>query len=677
MKNLRLFLWLIVGLAACSKDDASGDAPVTLAISEVTATTTSVHFYLTTTHASVCRYAVVENPETLLESDWHSIEILPGRMTPCTVEALKPDREYTICAIATGSDGSRVEKRHPFITSPKPAVTIHRVEPGYNQTLLTLSTTNASSLRYACVEKGLGTPEAYTPAEIAETLTVPNLIPDREYTVFLLAEKEGILSENPMTADFRTLENPIAISIDEIATSVSSATLKISVSAVDLLYYCLVKASDSQPEPTDFQQREVADDEDVVELVVEGLEASQNYVIYLYGSNAYGETAILKSESFETDCTNLSDNGNANCYVITTTDPVKYKFDATVKGNSSLSVGSPVSASLIWEDLPGLITSVSFESKTGTVSFIAAGRGNGVIAVRNEAGEILWSWHIWCTGEVVQDDLYTNFTGSSPVLMDRNLGAVSAEPFDPASTRCMIYQWGRKDPFPNMEAVYVGEGSSSPVDFLTQWPVVDVDATGDAANNNLIYAVQNPMRFITGSAGWFPEPGMIGEENTTADLWGNKSGASTNYNGSKGWWSGEKTIYDPCPAGYRVPGVFVVSGFTVTGSDFGNNVIDPANQLQVLSSVFTNGWLFKRTSDDSEGTWYPMTGCRLNTTGACSEPSCIYMWFSGHNTSSSSVVPGNARTLYATANKFRAATFGRVYAYGCPVRCQRIPDDRK
>ena len=130
--------------------------------------------------------------------------------------------------------------------------------------------------------------------------------------------------------------------------------------------------------------------------------------------------------------------------------PGTYTFQ-TVKGNSSESVGSVASAEVLWEtfgtdEQPEVGSLVPFAVyKNGNITFGTPDQyreGNAVIAAKDASGKILWSWHIWMTDQP-QEHIYPNNAGT---MMDRNLGATSAEPGSVGALG-LLYQWGRKDPF--------------------------------------------------------------------------------------------------------------------------------------------------------------------------------------------------------------------------------------
>ncbi len=121
--------------------------------------------------------------------------------------------------------------------------------------------------------------------------------------------------------------------------------------------------------------------------------------------------------------------------------------------------------------------------------------------------------------------------------MDRNLGALrvtetgsgvvaSVESFG------LMYQWGRKDPFPGPKRV-----DSSTLALIAGTPFVLKDQTHEVyESGNLV----NGTMTVTESI-----------QNPT--VFGNKGGGHWDENvGTSLWKEGEKTIYDPCPAGYRV-----------------------------------------------------------------------------------------------------------------------------
>jgi len=238
--------------------------------------------------------------------------------------------------------------------------------------------------------------------------------------------------------------------------------------------------------------------------------------------------------------TDLSSSGTANCYIVSSQG--KYKFK-TVQGNSTASVGDIKGVKVLWESFgtgtapsAGDIvkTYVSYYDNYITFSTNDTYKeGNAVIAAYSDAAcsedNVLWSWHIWLT-DAPDSQTYNNSAGT---MMDRNIGATSATPGD-AGALGLLYQWGRKDPFLNSSSI---SGSTQAASTLATWPTQASQDNSSDAELNLRTSIKYPTTFIT--------------NNTSTDFsdWYCSNASYKNDN----LWKSEKTIYDPCPAGWRVP----------------------------------------------------------------------------------------------------------------------------
>jgi len=242
-------------------------------------------------------------------------------------------------------------------------------------------------------------------------------------------------------------------------------------------------------------------------------------------------TGLLQhyDDPFSADILDLDADGNANCYIVTA--PGSYKFKAVTGNKATAFVEEPYDATVLWETWNddsevtegSVLASASYAEDYiiihtgGTLT-----PGNAGVAVRNADGEILWSWHIWIPETAVATASYGGIMGAD--LMDRNLGALVVtedgnDPVDPRSYGLM-YQWGRKDPF---TAAGTFNGSSPATCAGEQDEVA-------AAQITLEESVAHPRR--------------LGHINNGDWL----------ISADDGLWSDtDKTIYDPCPPGYRVP----------------------------------------------------------------------------------------------------------------------------
>ena len=282
-------------------------------------------------------------------------------------------------------------------------------------------------------------------------------------------------------------------------------------------------------------------------------------------------------------------SASANCYIVSKAG--NYKFPA-VKGNgtelvgaeSSVDpVGTPAKAVVLWETFGtstapqvGDLIRADVEYRDGYVFFSTADpyqEGNAVIAVTDADGNVLWSWHIWLTDEP-QAQVYNNDAG---IMMDRNLGSTSAVPGEVGAIG-LLYQWGRKDPFLGSSVVECNKAKIA--ESTITWPdaVQKSETTG-----TLAYVTANPTTFVGDNAyasDWLYSP----VENA---LWTTSEAA--------------KSVYDPCPAGWRVPDADIWSKAGFTKKD--QYKLDSANY----------GTSYNISSPSTA--WYPCAGCRYSSDG--------------------------------------------------------------
>ena len=258
----------------------------------------------------------------------------------------------------------------------------------------------------------------------------------------------------------------------------------------------------------------------------------------------------------------------SNCYIL---DPNEFKdsegndiydgycFLAMIIGNGESGIISsgaqklypeteeikPVAAHLLWESSLGLISDI--ELKYGYVRFKlsdSSARGNAVIAVYDNKGNVLWSWHIWITDRPAEQSF--SIGEHEITILDRNLGATAAtctSANDALATYGLYYQWGRKDPSMGPPTY-----NYSPINLNTA-PYYDFSSDEKTAAEVTQFAeptlrngVENPMYLILPTSQ--PLSYIFNWTYQRYDfLWG--------YDIATGMTT--KTIYDPCPYGYRVP----------------------------------------------------------------------------------------------------------------------------
>lgn len=300
---------------------------------------------------------------------------------------------------------------------------------------------------------------------------------------------------------------------------------------------------------------------------------------------------------------NLSSSGTANSYIISSAG--SYKFSA-VKGNSSESVGAVASAEVLWEsfgtdvtpNVGDLVKGVTYSD--GKITFETADpfkEGNAVIAAKDSDGNILWSWHIWFTDEP-QGQVYFNDAGT---MMDRNLGATSATPGDVGALG-LLYQWGRKDPFLGSSSI----SSATVAKSTLTWPS---KVSSNSSNGTIEYATANPTTFIT--------------DNTNSFDWYYYTGGSSTDNTR--WTTSEssKSIYDPCPAGWRVP----------DGDSNGvwSKALGSSSTFHYTYDSTNKGMDFVVKLGSDNIIWYPASGYRnYSDDSLCYVGNYGYYWSASH-----------------------------------------------
>lgn len=315
--------------------------------------------------------------------------------------------------------------------------------------------------------------------------------------------------------------------------------------------------------------------------------------------------------------TDLSRYGTANCYIVSSAN-MGYCFDATIKGNGvntltkrdgttvrlpdnnvSLQVDHVAilrtdammklenGKMVLIDDMEErgkieMVRLITDKLSDGKVMFEVIGdpdnpenyalqyKGNVKIAAYDKDDNIIWSWHIWITDKPMNQG-YSN--GS--VALDRNLGAVTAswEEFQPARTAWggLYYQWGRKDPLfrGTIDLSYAGIWGTN----VQQKQVSVAEA----------HKYPTAYFYLPGSNNWTTD------EATSDHFWGYISERDDYV----------KTIYDPCPPGYRVSSnaIWEVRADNITLTSVAQN---------------RNNAGYKIMIGDYTQVYYPGTSCVIN-----------------------------------------------------------------
>ncbi len=378
----------------------------------------------------------------------------------------------------------------------------------------------------------------------------------------------------------------------------------------------------------------------------------------------------------------LSANGTANCYFISKAE--WYSLNATVKGNGAATEGlaAPAAieakgAKLIWETEKGMISNLAYED--GKITFnVSEQKGNALIAATDDEGTILWSWHIWAP----EDSLASVETKSGYQMANMNLGAMKSEATGDVKPYGMLYQWGRKDPFPASPTVtgttatvgapiYDAEGNQVSIGY-SSWT--------DTNSNTIEYAIAHPAVCLSNYSQFYTSRDWLAADKSNDALWGNPKGTAkdseNNYVNK-----GAKSYYDPCPVGYRVPPADVFSYFTSSGGyseDLSTCDIADSNKDGVVdANDFNYGWYFNM----KEGSQYFPAAARYDGSYAMLYGSVSGMWGSywGNCPASSVNSVGTAFSVLSFQNTYGAISTSpngvasRADAYS--VRC--VKEDKK
>ncbi len=334
------------------------------------------------------------------------------------------------------------------------------------------------------------------------------------------------------------------------------------------------------------------------------------------------ETSYKTINTGEMILKNFKDHNNQNI-----TDPW------ITQSNGGANV--PDGAKLVWADESGLVTNPTVIG-SGNNAFVkfevpasAIKNGNAVIAV-TKAGVVVWSWHLWFAPQgVLNTTEVTNFQNKKYKFSHETLGwkytswsgseytvprtvkvkvqqteknganykeAVFTITQNPGNTRsgyATFYQFGRKDAFPGtdtqLEGTFIMNGGN---------------------NMSIQNGIQHPETFYTWGGSWTAQPPT---GYSYRNLW-SMDNIETGFNDN----TVVKTIYDPCPAGFKMPAANAFTGFTTDGE---NN--SPMN----VNGVWDNGWHFNNKITNPDATvYFPVSGLRGKDDGELSEVN-MHGWY--------------------------------------------------
>ena len=292
--------------------------------------------------------------------------------------------------------------------------------------------------------------------------------------------------------------------------------------------------------------------------------------------------------------TDLSALNSANCYVISA--PGNYTFNADIAGNGRLphnTTGSTImgvdpkdlmkegqkyAIDWLWasglsfdaaatsstgmndaEVVSKIINNVALTGDNAQVSIgLAAGStlstlsGNVVLALyevgsNGSVGNIVWTWHLWLGRPETRhfkfpatSDGY-QFTNEDWIMLDRNIGAETNTLGNPRSTG-LFYQRGRKEPMIGFgDAAGSTTWTSNQIRTYRNTAVFGTKANWKADVNYSNYnTLSEPMSLVDN----------IPYDNTSVYYYAWNSASEVSETSIA---NDTKSMFDPCPAGYRLP----------------------------------------------------------------------------------------------------------------------------
>ncbi len=288
-------------------------------------------------------------------------------------------------------------------------------------------------------------------------------------------------------------------------------------------------------------------------------------------------------------------------------------------------------AEVIWSDVSGVVTNATVTG-SGQNSFLEFTvnknqlvNGNAVIAVKNAAGTVMWSWHLWFTPKSSLDKIAMTSAGQTYNFTSDNLGwkytswwggtkdrtvVVKLEQQAEVGTKKEatvtltqkkgkderigygnIYQWGRKDAIPGTNTLFPAGYSFNGSGYVTVGEQAsDYNNPANKARmeaRTIGLSIQKPGEMLPkvggGKLSWFYKQYI--------NLW---STDNNKFDGSVR--NGKKTIYDPSPVGFKVPDAYAFKGFSLTGAEW------------------NNGYTF--IADNNKDIYFQAGGARLGTNGS-------------------------------------------------------------
>ena len=294
-------------------------------------------------------------------------------------------------------------------------------------------------------------------------------------------------------------------------------------------------------------------------------------------------------------------------------------------------------AKIVWSDEKDLVTSptithvggdgyLDFEVKATDIK-----SGNAVVAV-TKGGTVVWSWHLWFAPKSALTPIpVTNYQGKTynfttetlgwkpkgevttynaprtvKVKVEQTIANGGTKQFTVINITqnnggkkegiATLYQFGRKDALPGTDTFY---------------PTNSYSFDNTTGGRSLGYAIQHPENmFIYAQTGTYYYDWCNA---TYYNLW-SADNTTTGFNDN----AVVKTVYDPCPVGFKMPASNAFTGFTSNGqyqSGAANiNANGTADSWDKFSAAY--GHNFYTNGSKTATIFFPASGFRNNSDGS-------------------------------------------------------------
>ncbi|VTY01918.1 Uncharacterised protein [uncultured Prevotella sp.] len=291
-------------------------------------------------------------------------------------------------------------------------------------------------------------------------------------------------------------------------------------------------------------------------------------------------------------------------------------------------------AEVVWADAADLVHSPSITHVGGEgfldfeVTAADIQSGNAVVAVK-KTGTTVWSWHLWFAPKDALDKIpVTNHQGKVYNFTKETLGwkptqwigstydkprtvkvkveqtvanngtkqdAVINITQNPGNVRkgaTTLYQFGRKDAFPGVDASKLAANSHF------------VENAGD--HKSIMNGIQHPDLYYTWGSNWQNNYGYYNLWSADNTVTGGPNVGNDN--------PVVKTVYDPSPVGFKMPANNAFTGFTADGQNNGTMNVDGTSDWQTFQNNF--GHNFWTSSSKTATIYFPASGYRYGNDGS-------------------------------------------------------------